>query len=267
MKKLSDGKIIIGGDSHQTLAFLDAIIAKEEPFDKFVHLGDHLDTSKTIDNNIVYNVKETCRWINEKLDDNRFIWLLGNHDLAYLASYTPNLIPPKGSFYSCSGWTRNKAKEFNRHINTDWFKKIELCCKIGDYYCVHGGFSYRQFKPYMSAEDNIEDMYNEWEKDKLTFMHKPWHWINYVGPARYGMDEYSSPIWLDFNREFVPLDEISQLVGHTNQPFPSIRNKQNPIGLNNYCIDCSQICYAVWEDGNLEIKFLTDKDYPIFLSP
>jgi len=114
--------------------------------------------------------------------------------------------------------------------------------------------------------DNIQNLYDEWEKDKLTFHHNPFHWINFVGPARYGMDDYSSPIWCDFDREFVPLDETQIICGHTNQLHPSIRCRKNSMGLENYCIDCNQQSYAVWQNGKLEIKFITEKDYREFLS-
>lgn len=265
MKQIKEGKVLIVADSHQRMSYVDAVINKEGDFDHCVLLGDEFDNFYPPDGQLIYNMKETCNWINSKLGDNRFIWLLANHTLAYLASYTPKLIPPKSSFYSCSGWTRDKAKDFNRYINTEWFKKLELCCKVGDFYCVHGGFSYRQFKPFMSEAENIQNLYDEWEKDKLTFHHKPFHWINFVGPSRYGMDEYSSPIWLDFYDEFVPLDETQIICGHTNS-----RNnpycKKNANGLENWCIDNEQSAYAVWQDGKLEIKRITEKDYREFLT-
>jgi hypothetical protein len=264
MKKINSGKVVIAGDSHQGLSWLNAIISKEEPFDKFIHLGDHLDTFNQIDAIRYFSVKAVCEWINEKRKDDRFIWLLANHDLAYLASYTPRQVPPKASFYSCSGWTRNKAKQFNKHIDPEWFKQVELCCKVGDFYCVHAGFSYQQFKPFMSESENIEKLYHEWEADKMIFHHKPWHWINYIGPARYGLEEYSSPIWLDFGSEFVPLDETQIICGHTHD-YGNPRCKKNSIGLENYCIDGGQTCYAVWEDGRLDIRFVQEKDYDEFL--
>jgi hypothetical protein len=264
MKRLTEGKVIIAGDSHQNLAFLNAILRKEDWFDHFVHLGDHLDTFRPIDNVIAYSVKETCNWINEKMEDGRFIWLAGNHCISYLASYTPKLIPPKGSYYSCLGWTRNKAKDFNRTINPEWFKKIELCCQVGDWVCVHAGFTESHMKPMMTEMESIEWYYDDWEKTKLDFKYNPDHWIGMVGPARYGMDKYSSPVWVDFEREFEPLDETQQILGHTNSPFnPTC--KKSKTGLDNWCIDNEQSIYCVWQDGKLEIKRIEEKDYREFL--
>lgn len=265
MKRLTEGKVLIIGDVHQCIGYVNAILRKEDWFDRCVFLSDWFDTFRPIDNQITYSVKETCNWINSKLDDDRFIWLLANHDLAYLASYTPKLIPPKGSYYSCSGWTRNKAKDFNRTINPEWFKKIELCCQVGDWVCSHAGFHYDKFLPYMSEMGNIERLYNEWEKDKMIFHHKPWHWIGEVGSCRGGMDKVGSPCWLDFFSEFVPLDETSQLVGHTASDFNPVC-KKNPIGLENWCLDRNQTIYAVWQNGKLEIKEVEEKDYAEFLS-
>lgn len=260
MIKINQGKVIIIPDWHQRISFVEAILEKEKSFDNLVFLGDEFDCFEPIDNVLHFSMEECCKWINTRMEEwgDKAIWLLGNHTLAYLASYTPTHTPPKGSFYSCSGWTKNKAKTFNRHINTAWFKKLQLCCKVGNYYCVHAGFQQRQFKPFMSEEDNIQDMYDQWENDKLSFMHSPWHWINYIGPARYGMDDYSSPIWVDFDNEFVPLDSVEQIVGHTNMITNQIRCRKNAIGLENYCIDNNKSMYTVWEDGKLRFGRIDD---------
>ena len=267
MKKLftvTPGKVLIIPDVHQNIGFVNAILKKEDKFDHCVFLGDWFDTFRQIDNTIAYSMKETCKWINSKLDDDRFTWLLGNHDLSYVSSYKQNDFRPRGTYYCCSGWTKSKAKDFNRTIEPEWIKKLELCCKVGDAYCVHGGFSYDQFKPFMSEEDNIINLYNDWEETKSTFMHDNRHWIGYIGPGRYGMDRYSSPVWLDFFYEFKPLDNVRIICGHTNSrsnPYC----KENSAGMENWCIDNEQKMYMVYQDGKFEIKPITYKDYGEFL--
>jgi hypothetical protein len=265
MKKITEGKVLILGDIHQNLAYSNAILKKEDKFDHCVFLGDWFDTFRQIDNTIAYSMKETCKWINSKLDDDRFTWLLGNHDLSYVSSYKQNDFQPRGTHYCCSGWTKSKAKDFNRTIEPEWIKKLELCCKVGDAYCVHGGFSYDQFKPFMSEEDNIINLYNDWEETKSTFMHDNRHWIGYVGPSRHGMDRYSSPVWLDFFDEFRPLDNVRIICGHTNSRFNPYC-KENSAGMENWCIDNEQKMYIVYQDGKFEIKPITEKDYSEFLT-
>jgi len=260
MKKINKGKTIIIPDIHQNLGFADAILEKEKDFDNVVFLGDFFDTFDNINNATHFSIKNVCKWINDKLDDERFNFLLGNHDLAYLASYTPKIIPSKNTFYCCSGWTRSKATDFNKYIDPKFFKKLKLCCKVGEYYCVHAGFQYAQFKPYLSEEDNIQYLYDEWEKDKLSFHHKPFHWIWNVSSYRGGSDHYSSPIWVDWE-EFVPVDNIRQIVGHTTKRTSELREKEK----TNFCLDNLQKSYMVVKSKSLMFESLNESDYTYFL--
>ena len=94
MKNIITGKTLIIPDVHQNIGFVNDILRKEDWFDHCVFLGDWFDTFRNIDNKVAYSMKETCKWINSKLDDDRFIWLLGNHDLSYISSYVSN-------YFSC----------------------------------------------------------------------------------------------------------------------------------------------------------------------
>ena len=253
MKNIITGKTLIIPDVHQNIGFVNAILKKEDWFDHCVFLGDWFDTFRGIDNKVAYSMKETCKWINSKLDDDRFTWLLGNHDLSYISSYRKDTFSIRGNYFCCSGWTKNKAKRFNRTIDPEWLKKIELCCKVGDAYCVHAGFSREQFEPYTTEEQNINLMYADWEKSKSTFMFDADHWIGKVGPCRYGTDRYSSPVWLDFFGEFKPLDEVRIICGHTNSAH-NPQCKTSSSGLDNWCIDNEQKMYMVYHNGKFEIK-------------
>ena len=257
MKKITEGKVVVAPDSHQNLKFLNTIIENEEPFDHLVNLSDHFDTFEPIDNVIHFSVGNVCEWINEKLKDDRFIWLASNHDCSYLASYTKDYTKTKPNpYYNCSGWTRNKAKSINKNINPEYWNKMELCVQLGDSVIVsHAGFHYYMFKPYMSELDNIKHLYDEWERDKHTFKYEPWHWIWDVGRCRGGTALVGGVLWLDWDQEFVPLDHIRQILGHSTDPNGA-RCKKNGIGLENWCIDGMQTCYATWENGKLEIKYI-----------
>jgi hypothetical protein len=135
---------------------------------------------------------------------------------------------------------------------------------VGDFFVSHAGFHVDKFLPYMSEEDNIKRLYQQWENDKLTFSKSPYHWIWEVGSSRGGLDTVGSPVWLDFFSEFMPLDNTEQIAGHSNNQFnPTC--KKNAAGLENWCIDREQSCYAVWQNGKLEIKRVTEQDYRGYL--
>lgn len=262
MKKLSsiNKKIVIAGDPHQNLGWFNTIIEKEEPFDYFINLGDHFDTPKTPDGVIIYGISQTCVWINENLENEKFVWLAANHDVAYQASYIPNSYNiRKNTWYNCSGWTKSKASSINKSLNPDFFKKQELCCQVDDYVVSHAGFHSAHFKPYHSEQENIELLYNKWQQEKNSFYNSPFHWIWDVGVCRGGDSKVGSPIWLDWAEEFYPLDNTKQIVGHSTNNI-GIREKNN-----NYCIDGMQNTYCVIKDRKLIFKNVRNqKEYADF---
>ena len=225
------------------------------------------DTFHTPDGTSIYGITQTCEWINDKMEEwgDKATWHVGNHDCAYLASYNKDYTKTRHSeYYYCSGWSRSKAKTFNKEIDPKWMQGLKLCTLVGNYVVSHAGFHYDHFLPLKSELDNIRDLYDKWETDKAEFMHKPWHWIWDVGACRGGMSKVGSPVWLDWYEEFVPLDNIGQVVGHSTK-----FGKHDPIlkqgGFNNYNIDCMQHGYAVWENGVMEAKILEEKDFINYL--
>lgn len=256
MKNLNKGKILIIPDIHQNIGFVDTILLKEKDWNKIVFLGDYFDSIETpSSDNKIYSFKNTCKWINKKYLEfgEKAIWLLGNHDCSYFAThldFTFKHYNPQLNYYYCSGWTKSKASTFNKIINPKWIKQVELCCQVGNYICSHAGFHYNHFKPFKSEIDNIKELYNKWENDKSSFKHIVPHWIYYVGLCRGGFHDVGSPIWLDWNQEFQPIDNINQIVGHTSN---NILHKAKS---NNYCIDIMQKKYAIYdnETKNLDIK-------------
>lgn len=241
---------------HQCVyGYVDAVLERED-FDYVIFNGDWFDTRvKRIDGVTYAGMKQTCLYINDlrrQLGD-KAIFHIGNHDVTYMASYNPDYIRTMKKdyhYYSCSGWTRNKAKKFNKYIDPSWFDDLKLCSRVGDYHVSHAGFHYWQFMlPMRSEIDNIQYLYDQWEEDKGYFMNTIKHWIYQVGECRGGNDRVGSPVWLDWNQEFYPIDNVKQIVGHT--PFYFHRAKGD-----NVNIDTMQNSYAVWDNGLLQVKYL-----------
>jgi hypothetical protein len=263
MRKISkETKVLVIPDIHQNIGgFADLVLEAERDWEIVIFNGDYFDTFRTPDGAIIYGVGATCEWIRERFEEfgDRAIWHVGNHDVAYLASYNKNYINTKSnSDYFCSGWSKSKAKTFNKDIDPKWVESLKLCTQIGDDIVVsHAGFHTSHFKPFMSELDNIQRLSDDWDKTKHHFMFEAGHWIWDVGACRMGLSDVGSPVWLDWNYEFVPLDEVRQVVGHTTINSKIKREKKNGIGLKNYCIDCMQMSYAIIQNGVITQHFLS----------
>lgn len=248
--KFLTGKVLIIPDIHQCIGFANKALEME--FDHVVFLGDYFDCFEKPDGWYV-GIKDTCAWLNETMDKlgTKATWLIGNHDLAYMATYRKRQFPSKNTFYSCSGYTRSKATEINKRLRPDFFANLELCVNVNGFICSHAGFVYEHFKPMLSAEENILALYESWERDKHSFFLVPWHWIGSIGPCRGGVDSVGSPIWLDWNVEFFPVEEIKQIVGHTNywnDDTTMIKEKNG-----NFCVDKNRsLVIIVNEDGTIK---------------
>jgi hypothetical protein len=254
MKHIQTGKVLIITDIHQCiLGFIERVLEREKDWDHIILNGDWFDTFQDIDNITHVGMKETCKYINRKRIEwgDRASWHMGNHDVAYLASYRKDYAKTQiNRHYYCSGWTANKAKKFNKHIDPAWFGDLKLCTRVGHYHVSHAGFNYQQgWKSFMSEEDNIQEMYDKWEADKSHFMHTPDHWIWNVGACRGGYNDVGSPVWLDWAKEFYPQDNINQIVGHTTNMHHREYN-------DNFCIDALQGCYGIWQNNQFEVKYL-----------
>lgn len=214
-------------------------------------LGDYFDCFEDIDNDCYFSVKNVCKWLNETSEElgDKAIWLIGNHDVSYRASYLPNTYNVrKNSFFNCSGWTKSKASDINKYLNPDFWDRTELCCVANGYVLSHAGFHYNHFQPLSSEMDNIERLYEEWEATKNIFFDRAFHWIWDIGGVRGGNEDVGSPVWLDWNCEFVDMPGIPQIVGHTNSYVHRQRG-------NSYCIDAYRSTYCVLEPGKLRPDF------------
>jgi hypothetical protein len=222
-----------------------------------VFLGDYFDCFEHVDNERYFSVRYVCGWLNDKRKElgDKATWLLGNHDLAYVATHLPNSfsIDHQGRPYLCSGWTKNKASTFNQYIDPEFVKGLELCVDIGSFVCSHAGFNYQQFNGEGSERQNIEKLYNEWEEDKENFILTPFHWIINVGPCRGGVADIGSPVWLDWNMEFVSLEDVRQIVGHTNGQ--DVREKDIG-GKKDYCIDAYRTTVAIVEGEEIRFEYV-----------
>lgn len=205
-------RVLVIPDVHHKIVRVSSII-KSNNFDTIVSLGDWFDDF----NDTLEMCEQTAEYLLQMYDrfGENFVWLLGNHDIPYMY---PNAI----DYYACSGVTRNKArvidKVFNGRLNL-LAPKLAYVVKPKNTKPIvlsHGGIHEYHFHNTSSSGilkrcDKAINNLTEGKRDELLD----------AGRARYGRCPYGGVTWLDWNREFMPIDSISQIVGHTPLFQPS----------------------------------------------
>lgn len=245
--------ILVLSDVHQQIDKLEYIIKKESP-DIIVHLGDFFD-SHYLDTKEA--VEKTCLFIKNNIFRKNFYTLLGNHDIHYLY---------KNNDLICSGYKEWKCKLISE-IFGDKLKHIADKHRwyfwIDDFLCTHGGIHEYHLPPFIELN---KPSFNDWlnaqcKSAKIALSINTKHWFYMAGAARFGDAAIGGLLWLDFEREFEPIEGLKQLVGHTYKksirPHHSDGNL-NPNEWNNICVDCCLSEYLLITNGIIQIKSYAD---------
>lgn len=242
--------ILVVSDIHHEINKLRYIIKHERP-DYIVCLGDWFDS-------FIYNTNHACeqtaKYLLKYLHQNNTYTLWGNHDLQYF--YTnPHL--------KCSGYTLHKDEiitdALHPHFN-DVKDKFKWYIWVDDILCTHAGLHPNYISPLAKTHTDIESfMIEEENKIRTKIVTGESYWAYCAGRARGGGFKYGGLTWLDFEDEFVPIDDLKQIVGHTHSHTGKIRTHHTD-GLmdvsmaNNICIDCNLNEYIIIRNQKLNIK-------------
>ena len=206
--------------------------------ERVVFLGDYFDCNPNLgeEGASAANTIQRLNQLYYELGD-KAIWLFGNHDLHYLAVWRPrNYSVPKTNWFACSGYSRKTAREFNLSATKDWVESWDLACVVNDVTLSHAGFHPRLLKPRKTPFKSVVEWCHKWHDDFRTFGQTPNHWLNDVHHCRGGFSESGSPIWLDWNHEFVPIEGMPQIVGHSQ----TLEQKWNSM-----CIDDKRRSFGI----------------------
>jgi len=228
-------------DIHDKIRRTNQII-EHEPHDCLLLLGDFFDDFRTGVTDAADTVKQVKRWLSSP----NTTCLLGNHDQSYgWGRQNRQLICPG---YDPAKWitihgtvTSRDWQKFKLHAWLEGDRRPWLVSHAG----LHPAWleraepgRYRELIDRLCA--NAWDCLNRGEH----------HFLLGRGLSRSGDQNIGGINWLDWN-ELVPIPGLNQLVGHT--PSQSVRYK-NTSTSQNICLDTNLRHYAVFEDGQLEIK-------------
>ena len=248
MKISSKGnKILIFSDVHQSIETLNKIISHEKA-DINICLGDWFD-SFFFDSDTDY--KSTAIELRETfLTKSSNITLFGNHDLHYFFDNRHTI---------CSGYTPNKHSLINEALGkskSDVIDKFHWFLFVDEYLCSHAGLSSHFLSPNIkNNEDIYEYLKNQVHSANINIRTNQPHWLYGAGRARGGPEKKGGLVWLDFDREFAPIEGLKQIVGHTYRKNGKVTEWRNT---KNYCIDTNLSEWVTITNGKFEIKNYKD---------
>ena len=258
MPKLSKPKLrtvgLIVPDVHEQVVKLKSILHHYKDVDWVVFLGDFMDTW----NGLTWQTHMMVKWLAENVRNPKYVFLWGNHDLGYAFP-----------FYDCPGFDKNKLEIVQKHLNdNDHWKRFKLIHWIGtpasdeergnvpsnEWLVSHAGIHPSMLNPILGLDKrSIEDLADE-AMYKLRYVNMVSSWLT-CGRGRGGNACVGGVVWLDWNREFVPIPGLNQLVGHSFREDVRVKKAHDSL---NWCVDTAlRHVVEVKEDGSLQIVKVT----------
>lgn len=232
-------KTLIISDIHNNVAKLEAHIDawySEYKFDELVFLGDYFDSFG--DNPKV--AAQTAEWLAHSVQQDNRIHLLGNHDMPYMLPYNNSLW--------CPGFSAPKLREIQKFISADLWALFRPAVYVQNWLLSHAGFARDVVEHPVLGVASAEGLVNSAETALnivKTGISSP-----YFNPGSRLGEPYTGGItWCDWNDEFVPIDGINQILGHTPSPF--VRCISGPSS-TNYCMDTFNKHLCLITDGSIE---------------
>lgn len=225
--------ILIIPDVHNQIDRVERIL-KSESYDKVIYLGDFFDsfgeefTELTI---------KTCEFLLQIVfPDPRSVIILSNHDVSYVGRNPITL---------CSGYTKAKnqtIKSFIKEEHRKFFKWFHIENNI---LFSHGCLNKSYIPEVLIKKNSLESMnlLNEWlsyeSKQAYKTILDPFgsnHWFLNAGFTRGGNSTFGGLLWGD-TREFIQLNGLSNIFGHTPNKTPVLINKSGKYEINDFSKD------------------------------
>jgi len=188
-------KTVFIGDLHGDLNRILHVEAEYKGWDK-VFVGDYVDSYYFTRKSQLLTLEKILLMVERE----EAIALMGNHDLGYLY---------KGM--GCSGYS-GVMESMLIHLKSKMWKHLKFyhLYKEENLLVTHAGLTSYLWKERGLTVQNLGENLEEWWRTPLDS--SPFGWL---GRERGGIDPVGGPFWCDFNKEFKPISQISQIFGHT----------------------------------------------------
>ena len=185
-------------------------------YDRVVFLGDYFDAEG--DNPQI--ARRTALWVKKRMENTNDVFLLGNHDVAYMF--------PKFAALNCTGFTVEKSKSIRAILGPEHWARFQIAHAEQGWLLSHAGFH-----PEWMENPTIERILERCALAMKRAKKKVVDPFLGVGEDRGGFQEFGGPLWMDWE-SFSPIPGINQIVGHT--ACLSVRKKTSD-NSKNYCLD------------------------------
>ena len=223
-------KMIIISDLHNRVNWIESFLSSFK-HDKVVFLGDYFDEF----NDTLNDIQKSAEWLKQSLQNPNRIHLMGTHDMWY------RFLNP---FLRASGNNEGKWNIINDVlIDKDW-SKLRLFHFEQDFLLTHAGLHQSLLGKHKFSIDYIKfltdnalsDIKNNKENQLLG-----------AGFARKGSQPFGGITWLDWNKEFEPIPNLNQIVGHTTFEYLQMKHTKSS---RNYNLDTKNKHIGILENGN-----------------
>lgn len=174
----------------------------ETDYDKYIFLGDYVDSYTETDAVILYNLQQIIQF-KKNYPDN-VILLLGNHDLQYMFEFNN---------HGCSGYRPEMYQELHKLFqdNKELFQPVY---RINNYLFTHAGVT-TIWKKYLNETTDGTTYEGDIDQIINTMFDSYDYYLFIVGYARGGHHKSGGPFWADKSESSAwVLPNYHQVVGH-----------------------------------------------------
>jgi hypothetical protein len=186
-------KTVYIGDLHGKLHIAEQVFINYDESWTKVFIGDYIDS---FDHDVDREIETLATVLDAAETRSDVIMLLGNHEASYM-----------NPAYACSGWHQDTQEEFDK-LQSRLVLTARYYTLIDDVLATHAGVSKIWLDAHNYTAETSTDIASILNHCAISELHE-------VGYARYGKHECGGPLWCDYYSEFVPIEGVKQVFGHS----------------------------------------------------
>jgi len=226
-------------DVHEKIDLLNQYLVIYDAVDWVIFLGDFMDRW----GGLPKHTYQTGQWLRENILNPKYTFIFGNHDIQYAWPINGHI---------CGGYTEEKQRIMRQFVGRSRWNKFKLLHWINvggkPWLLSHAGVHpsllhpIKGFEPSSLADQEKRALHRLTIGEIDPFIQ--------IGQGRGGPAPVGGVDWLDWNTEFVPIDGLNQIVGHTHDLMV---RWNNTVSSTNICMDTGMNHVMLVDDDEMAI--------------